>query len=84
MAAILFNATWDHARHGHRLLNTSIDSVGAKAISRRFRLALAWIGTGTLLGARLPVLGMAVIAAFIPVYLRPIPGEIPSTTPPSD
>jgi hypothetical protein len=84
LAAILFNAMWDYARPGHRRLDTSIDSVGAKVISRRFRLALAWIGTGTLLGALLPVLGMAVIAAFIPFYWRPIPGETPSTTPPSD
>jgi hypothetical protein len=68
LAAILFNAMWDYARHGHRLLDTSIDFVGAKAISRRFWLALAWIGTGTPLGALLPVLGIAVIAAFIRFY----------------
>ncbi len=66
MAAILFNAMWDYARHGHRLLYTASIPSGAKAISPRFRLALAWIGTGTLLGALLHVLGMAVIAAFIP------------------
>ena len=84
VAAILFNVMWDYARHGHRLLDTSIDSVGAKAVSRRFRLALAWIGTGTLLGALLPVLGMTVIAAFIPFYWRPIPGETSSAKPPSD
>jgi hypothetical protein len=59
---------WDYARHAHRLLVTSIDSMGAKAISRRFRLALAWIGTRTPLGALHPVLGIAVIAAFIPFY----------------
>ncbi|NJC69012.1 hypothetical protein HC031_04625 [Planosporangium thailandense] len=47
-----------------------------RAISRRFRLALAWIATGSLLGAVLPALGMAVIAAFIPYYWLPIPGEI--------
>jgi hypothetical protein len=46
--------------------------VGARAISRRFRLALAWIATGTLLGALLPVLGMVVIAAFITYYWLPI------------
>jgi hypothetical protein len=84
LAAILLSAMCDYARHGHRPLDTSTDSVGAKAISRRFQLALAWIGTGTLVGAPLPVLGMAVIAAFIPFYWRPIPAEIPSTTPPSD
>jgi uncharacterized membrane protein len=76
LAAILFNVIWDYARHDHRLLRTTIDSTGARAISRRFRLALAWIGTGTLLGALLPVLGVAVIAAFIPYYWLPIRGEI--------
>src|SRR5262245_7075051 len=45
------------------------------AVSRRFRLALIWIATGTLLGLGLPVLGVVVIAAFIPFYWRPIPGE---------
>ena len=75
LAAILFNAIWAYARHDHRLLGPTIDSVGATAISRRFRLALAWIGTGTLLGALVPVLGMAVIAAFVPFYWLPIRGE---------
>jgi uncharacterized membrane protein len=84
LAAILFNAIWDYARHDHRLLGTTIDSAGASAISRRFRLALAWIGTGTLLGALLPVLGMAVIAAFIPYYWLPIRGEIASAKPRRD
>ena len=76
LAAILFNVIWDDARHDQLLLGTTIDSAGARAISRRFRLALALIGTGTLLGALLPVLGMAVIAAFIPYHWLPIRGEI--------
>jgi TMEM175 potassium channel family protein len=80
VAAMLFNVIWGHARHDQRLLAT-IDSVGARAISRRFRLALVWIGAGTLLGALLPVLGMAVIAAFIPYYWLPIRGEIASAKP---
>jgi uncharacterized membrane protein len=79
LAALLFNVIWDYARHGHRLLETTIDAAGATAICRRFRLALAWIGTGTLLGVLLPILGMVVIAAFIPFYWRPIPGEIART-----
>jgi uncharacterized membrane protein len=81
LAAILFNAIWDYARHDHRLLGTTIDSAGARAVSRRFRLALAWIGTGTLLGALLPVLGMAVIAAFVAYYWLPIRGEIARAKP---
>jgi TMEM175 potassium channel family protein len=76
VAAILFNAIWGYARRDHRLLAGTIDSVGARAISRRFRLALAWIATGTLLGAVLPALGVAVFAAFIAYYWMPIPGEI--------
>jgi hypothetical protein len=84
VAAILFNAIWDYARHDHRLLGTTIDAAGARAISRRFRLALAWIGTGTLLGTLLPVLGVAVIAAFIPYYWLPIRGEITSAKPRRD
>jgi uncharacterized membrane protein len=84
VAAILFNAIWEYARHNRRLLATDGDSAGARAISRRFRLALAWIATGSLLGAFLPALGIAVIAAFIPYYWLPISGEIPSAKPPPD
>jgi uncharacterized membrane protein len=76
LAAILFNAIWWYARHDRRLLASSLDSAGARAIGRRFLLALAWIGTGTLLGVLLPALGVAVIAAFIAYYWLPIPGEI--------
>jgi uncharacterized membrane protein len=84
LAAVLFNAIWEYTRHNRRLLGASIDSVGARAVSRRFRLALAWIGTGTLLGALVPVLGMAVIAAFIPYYWLPIRGEVTSAKPRHD
>jgi uncharacterized membrane protein len=84
VAAILFNLIWDYARRGQRLLGRTIDAVGASAVSRRFRLALVWIATGTLLGALVPVLGMAVIAAFIPYYWRPIRGEITSAKPRGD
>jgi uncharacterized membrane protein len=75
LAAVLFNAIWAYVRRGHRLLGTTIDPTGAKAIGRRFRLALAWIAAGTLLGAVLPVLGVAVIAGFVLYYWRPIRGE---------
>jgi hypothetical protein len=77
LAAILFNAMCDYVRHGHRLLDTSIDSVGPKpsaGASGPPRPGSA----PELLGALLPVLGMAVIAAFIPFYWRPIPAEIPA------
>ncbi|HEY3199488.1 MAG TPA: TMEM175 family protein [Actinomycetes bacterium] len=76
VAAILFNVIWWYARHDRRLLTPTIDSAGVRAIGRRFELALAWIATGTLIGAFLPALGLAVIAAFIPYYWLPIAGEV--------
>jgi hypothetical protein len=84
LAAILFNVIWGYVRREPRLLGPTIDAVGASAISRRFRLALVWLATGTLLGALLPVLGMAVIAAFIAYYWLPIRGEIASAKPRRD
>jgi hypothetical protein len=74
--ARLFNVIWWYARRDRRLLTTTIDSAGVRAIARRFQLALAWIATGILLGTVLPVLGLAVIAALIPYYWLPIAGEI--------
>ena len=73
---------FDHIRTADRgvlLLNTLLllDRAGAAAISRRFQLALAWLATGALLGALLPVLGVAVIIAFNVFYWLPIPGESP-------
>jgi uncharacterized membrane protein len=76
LAALLFNLIWWHARRDHRLLASTIDAAGVRAIARRFLLALAWIGVGTLLGALLPVLGVIVIAAFVVFYWLPISGEI--------
>jgi uncharacterized membrane protein len=84
LAAVLFTVIWAYARHDQRLLGTTIDPAGARAISRRFRLALLWIATGTLLGSLLPVLGMTVIAAFIPYYWLPIRGEIARAKPHRD
>ncbi|MEU0155298.1 TMEM175 family protein [Micromonospora fulviviridis] len=84
LAALLFNAIWQYVRRHHRLLVATIDPAGVKAISRRFRLALTWIAVGTLLGALLPPLGMAVIAAFIPFYWLPIRGEIARAQPRRD
>jgi uncharacterized membrane protein/predicted enzyme related to lactoylglutathione lyase len=84
LAAALFNVIWWYARHDRRLLANTIDSAGVRAISRRFQLALAWIGAGTLLGALLPALGVAVIAAFIVYYWLPISGEIGRARPRTD
>jgi uncharacterized membrane protein len=76
LTALTFNAVWQYACR-HRLLSEALDPAGATAISRRFQLALAWLATGALLGALLPVLGVAVIAAFNAFYWLPIRGESP-------
>ena len=74
--ALTFNAVWQYARR-HRLLSQTLDPAGATAIARRFQLALAWLATGALLGLLIPVLGLAVIAAFNAYYWLPIRGESP-------
>jgi hypothetical protein len=74
VTALTFNAVWQYACR-HRLLSEALAPTGATAIGRRFQLALAWLGTGALLGALLPVLGVAVIVAFNAFYWLPIRGE---------
>ncbi|RKN15011.1 DUF1211 domain-containing protein [Micromonospora musae] len=76
LAAILFNIIWAYARHERQLLGATIDDTGARFVARRFRLAMIWIAAGMLVGAFLPLLGVAVIAAFIPAYWLPIRGEL--------
>jgi uncharacterized membrane protein len=72
--ALTFNAVWQYACH-RRLLSETLDPGGARAIGRRFELALAWLTVGALLGLLLPFLGVAVIAAFNVFYWLPIRGE---------
>ena len=67
---------WWYVRRHRRLLRADIDAVGVRSIGRRFQLALAWIAVGTVVGAFVPAVGVAVIAAFIPFYWLPITGEI--------
>jgi uncharacterized membrane protein len=74
--ALTFNAVWLYACR-HRLLRESLDPAGATAIGRHFRLALAWLAIGALLGLLIPFLGVAVIAAFNVFYWLPIRGENP-------
>jgi len=76
VTALTFNAVWQYACR-HRLLSEALGPEGATAIGRRFQLALAWLATGALLGALLPILGVAVIAAFNAFYWLPIRGESP-------
>jgi uncharacterized membrane protein len=80
VTALMFNAVWRYARR-HGLLSEALDPAGATAIGRRFQLALAWLATGALLGAVLPALGVAVIAAFNAFYWLPIRGESPRPRP---
>jgi uncharacterized membrane protein len=80
VAAILFNVIWEYARHGRRLLVPTTDSTVAASISRRFRPAPVWIAVGIGAGLLNPILGVAVVAAFIPFYWLPIKGETASVT----
>jgi uncharacterized membrane protein len=80
VTALTFNAVWQYACR-HRLVSETVDPAGATAISRRFQLALAWLATGALLGALLPIVGVAVIAAFNAFYWIPIRGESPRPRP---
>jgi len=77
LTALTFNAVWQYA-HRRGLVSETVGSGGARAISRRFQLALAWLTTGALLGATLPLLGLGVIAAFNAFYWLPIRGESPA------
>jgi hypothetical protein len=61
---------------GRRLLADTIDPAGATTIARRFQLALAWLGIGTLTGVFLPIFGAAVIAGFVAYCRLPIRGEL--------
>jgi len=76
VTALAFNGVWQYACR-RRLLSEALSPAGATAISRRFQLALAWLATGALVGALLPVLGVAVIVAFNAFYWLPIRGESP-------
>jgi uncharacterized membrane protein len=76
VTALTFNAVWQYAWR-HRLLSEALGTAGARAISGRFRLSLAWLATGAVLGAALPVLGLAMIVAFNAFYWLPIRGESP-------
>ena len=78
VTALTFNGVWRYAT-SHRLLSAALDSAGATAIGRRFALAVAWLATGALLGAALPVLGVVVIVAFNAFYWLPIRGESPGS-----
>ncbi|MGW6281396.1 TMEM175 family protein [Kribbella sp. NPDC055071] len=66
-----FNAIWEYARRGHRLLGPEITPAEARAMSRRFRFGPILYALGTILGAILPVLGIVAFALLIPFYWLP-------------
>ena len=74
VTALTFNGVWQHARR-HGLLSEALDPASATAIGRRFQLALAWLTIGAALGALLPWVGVAVVAAFNAFYWLPVRGE---------
>jgi uncharacterized membrane protein len=76
LAAALFNVIWWYARRDRRLLANTVDDAGVRSISRRFQLALPWIGTATVLGALLPIIGVFVFATFAGYYWLPVSGEL--------
>jgi uncharacterized membrane protein len=78
LTALTFTVLWRYARR-RRLLSEALGPAGATSIGRRFQLALAWLAAGAVLGAALPVLGVAAIVAFNVFYWLPIRGESPSS-----
>src|SRR4051812_37005586 len=56
--ALMSTAVWQSARR-HQLHSETLSVQGARAIGRRFQLALVWLTAGTLRGAALPALGEA-------------------------
>jgi uncharacterized membrane protein len=74
VTALTFNAVWQYAKR-HELLGPALTPAGATAISRRFELAVAWLGGAALLGGFVPIAGVVLIAAFNAAYWLPIRGE---------
>lgn len=71
VGGLFFNAIWQYARRGHRLLGAHISSDEARAIGQRFLLGPVLYGAGTLLGAISPQVGVAVFAFLILFYWLP-------------
>ena len=63
-----FNAIWEYARRGHRLLGDTINPDEARRMSRRFLLGPLLYGAGTALGA---ILGIVAFSLLIPFYWLP-------------
>jgi hypothetical protein len=76
LTALTFNAVWQYARR-NRLLSKALDAAGATAISKRFQPRAPLALDRRPAGAALPVLGVAVIAAFNGHCWLAIRGESP-------
>ncbi|WBB69938.1 TMEM175 family protein [Micromonospora sp. WMMD812] len=72
VGTLLFNLLWEYARYHHRRLGSTIDAAGARKLSRRFWLAPVVTLAGTLVGALVPAVGLAVFAALVPIFWLPI------------
>jgi uncharacterized membrane protein len=72
VGGVFFNAIWEYARRGHRLLRPSLSPRNARVVSRRFLLGPTLYAVGTVLGALLPVLGIVVFAGLILFYWLPV------------
>jgi hypothetical protein len=74
LTALTFNAVW-HYSCRRKLFTDALHPTGLTAISRRFGLALVWLTSAALLGAIVPILGLAAIAGFNVFYWLPIRAE---------
>jgi hypothetical protein len=74
VGGIFFNAVWEYARRGHRLLGENISPEQARVIGRRFLLGPVLYLVGAGLGALIPALGLAVFGFLILFYWLPITG----------
>jgi uncharacterized membrane protein len=72
VGGIFFNAIWEYARRGHRLLADTITARQAHTVSRRFLLGPALYLLGVIVGAFQPIAGISLFALLILVYWLPV------------
>jgi uncharacterized membrane protein len=71
VGGVFFNAIWQYARWGHRLLGSHISPEEARRIGRRFMLGPLLYGVGTASGAVSAYAGIALYAFLILFYWLP-------------
>lgn len=72
IGGVFFNAIWEYARRGHRLLAETITAARARSISRRFVLGPLLYLFATAVGAAQPVVGISLFAGLILLYWLPV------------